>query len=80
MDCLNFLQSIFFPFSPVFLCNLVRKSPQKCGEIELPDSRRRKGGRILSRLWLSWFFRSENVVGERGFEEENTVLSRMTMC
>ena len=43
-----------FPFSPGFLCNLVRKSPQNVEKIARPLSGLRKTSRILSRLWLSW--------------------------
>ena len=45
-------------FSRFFLCNLVRKLPETCGENCLIPARRRKR-RILSRLWLSWFLRPE---------------------
>ena len=44
-----------FPFSPGLLCNLVRKWPQNVEKIA-PGRRTKR--RILSRLWLSWFFRS----------------------
>ena len=58
----------FLPSSPGFLCNLEWKSPPKYGE-NCPISKRRKMRKILSRLWLSWFFRSlfsqEDVNGEK---------------
>ena len=38
------------------MCKLVRRSPPKCGG-NCPISGQRKEHRILSRLWLSWFFR-----------------------
>ena len=51
-----------FPFSPGFLCNLVRKPPQNVKIARFPGSGRRKKLRILSRLWLSWFFLIPNLV------------------
>ena len=53
-----FVQWIF-SFSPGFVCNLVRNSPQNVEKFA-PKSGRRKRRRILSRLWLSWFSRSWN--------------------
>ena len=50
----------FFAVSPGFLRNMVRNSPQKCGE-NCPTSERSKRRRILSRFWLSWFFRSRGL-------------------
>ena len=55
----------FFPLSPGFMCNSFfsrsyvqfrKEIAPKCGE--WPISGRRKMRKILSRLWLSWFFRS----------------------
>ena len=44
----------YFCSSPGSLCNLGRKSPQNVEKIaQFPDQDKR---RILSRLWLSWFF------------------------
>ena len=54
---LNFLQWSC-PFSPGFLCTLVRNRPQMWRQ--LPEFGRRKKRRILSRLWLSWFFQSRH--------------------
>ena len=47
----------FFAFSPVFMCNLVRRAPLKSGESSEKCRQWRKSRKILSRLWLSWFFR-----------------------
>ena len=57
----NFSTGFFFGifsrgFSPGLLCTLVRKWPQNVEKIaRIPGGEKR---RILSRLWLSWFFRS----------------------
>ena len=48
----------FFVFSR-FLCNFVRNLPQNVEKIL--DFRAEKNRRILSRLWLSWFFQSRFV-------------------
>ena len=53
---LNFLQWIFPLFSR-FTVQFSKEVAPKCGESRV-ISRRRKKRRILSRLWLSWFFRS----------------------
>ena len=52
----NFLQWIFSLFSR-FTVQFSKEMGPKYGEI-CPISGRRKKRRILSRLWLSWFFRS----------------------
>ena len=48
-----------FSFSPDALCNLVRKSPQDLSGENSPVSRPRKMRKLLSHLWLSWFFWSQ---------------------
>ena len=50
-----------FPFSPGSLCNVVRKSPQNVDPRENGPISRQRECRILSRLWLSWFFGPEKV-------------------
>ena len=57
LDSLNFPSGIF-SFSQVYrACNLVRESPQNVENIA-PFPAREKKRRIMSRLWLSWLFRS----------------------
>ena len=57
---LRFFHWICFP-----LCSLVRKSPQNVEKIaRFPD--RRKKRRILSHLWLSWFFGPDTGVSHAG--------------
>ena len=50
------LSTGFFAFSPVFMCNLVRRVPLKSGESSEKSSgeNRVKSCHVL---WLSWFFR-----------------------
>ena len=55
----------FSHFSPCWLCNLVRKSPQNMEKVaRFPGPRKKR--RILSRLWLSWFFRGRHGGVEKG--------------
>ena len=48
----------FLLFSPGLLCNLVRKCPPMWRNCPISGSERKR--RILSRLWLSWLFRSRD--------------------
>ena len=57
LDFLNFLQWIFFSLFSRFYVQFNKEITPKCGE-NCPISGRRKRRKILSRLWLSWFFRS----------------------
>ena len=62
------LSTGFLAFSPVFMCNLVKTSPLKSGESS-EKIQWRKSRQILSRLWLSWFFRPRRWEMVRGFEK-----------
>ena len=57
------LSTGFFAFSPVFMCNLVRRVPYNLEKVE--KFQWRKSRQILSRLWLSWFFRTRKEVKMR---------------
>ena len=82
---LSFLQWIvfFLPLLLGFLCNLGRKSSQNVEK--LPDFSAKKKRRILSRLWLSWFFRSR-ISGKKKARDINInffvrlVLRRSRVC
>ena len=57
---LEFSPVDFFPFLQVFCLTQQGNRPKMCRK--LPGFRAEKKRRILSRLWLSWFFRSRFLV------------------
>ena len=59
---LNFLRWMFVPCSPGLSLQFRKEIAPKCGE-NCPISERRKKRRILSRLWLLWFFFFDPEIG-----------------